>query len=300
MRNIYLDRVYKSPHKPILLVVDLRVALYILLGESTIIPDKTLLWQRYLNNLPTQIHKTLEKNALVHLCIVDDWRSGENYNYWRENWLRENYPKSEKYKGNRTIANEAGRADDYRLLLQAAYEYISKENIPMYREESFEADDAASSICRRRRELLLPYKNCQIILVTTDNDWAQLISDEFDILFYCSGAFKVPISRLRSEHEIRQYYLERENLSLKLMSEIIDYKAEYGDAGDNLMPGAPREVIDLINPPVQPNFDFSNIFSWRPQSNKAYRALQEITKIKFNSVYTLKSEQGTNGAPRTI
>lgn len=286
-KNIYLDKVYQAPKKPILLVVDLRVALYILLQESMSLPqdfDRTLLWQRYLNGLPGLIHPTLNNNEFVHLCVVDDWRSGIYYNYWREQWLRDNYPKAEEYKGNRGTTSEADRTDDYRILLEAAYKYINKENIPIYRQEGFEADDCMGEIFRKKHDMQLPYKRSQTIMITIDNDWGILVDDEEDILMYVNGTFRVPISRLRSEYEVKQYYLERENLMLKSTYDIVDHKVEYGDKSDNISPGTPREVIDLRNPPVQPILDVRNIFDWKPNHLEAFKALQEICKTKYLSL----------------
>lgn len=278
--RISLDKVYRAPsNKPVLLVVDTRVALYMLLSKYLSIRKSVQaaeLWQYYLNCLPSIIHPSLASKKDVYLICVDDWRSGSTYNYWREDWLKRNSSHCSVYKGNRGTTSEADRPDGYSELLNGFREYTAKANIPVFREEGFEADDFAGSCYR------IANGNWQTILVSIDNDWGQLVCNKKDIIQYINGAFKVPISRLRSEREIYRYYYERHDEAMTNTYEIVDYKAEYGDAGDNIAAGSPREIIDLRYPPVRPaDLDLSLIFSYQPCNAKAAKSIQKIGMAEF-------------------
>lgn len=274
---IYLDKIYKAPNKPVLIVVDLRVALYQMLGRFNLSSlDATSVWQYYLNAIPSIIHKTLKDSYVV---VVDDWRSSENYNYWREDWLRENYPQGSCYKGDRGVRSDSDRPDGYNVLLSAAHEYCTDAGIPLFRQESFEADDWAGEFWR------LANGKWQTILVSIDNDWGQLVDNKKDVIQYINGAFKVPISRLRSEYEILKYYEEREDVLLESPYDVVDFKSEYGDAGDSIDAGTPREVIDLRYPPLRPREpDTSKIFMYKANAQQAFVALQQITKQEFRRI----------------
>lgn len=277
MKKVYLDKIYQAPsNKPVLIVVDLRVALYLMLQKAQAIKGKAdlkLMWQYYLNSIASTISNSLRIKKDVFVCVVDDWRSGTNYNYWREDWLREFHPQGAVYKGNRGTTCDDDRPDAYNEMLQAAHEYCAELNIPIFRQEGFEADDFAGSFYRQANG------KWQTILVSIDNDWAQLICNKKDIIQYINGIFKAPISKIRSEYEVYEYYKIREDFIMNNTYEIVDYKSEFGDAGDNIMCGTPREIIDLRNPPMKPEFDYTRIFKYRPNNIQALEALQEISTV---------------------
>lgn len=286
MKNVYLDDVYQAPDKPIVLVVDCRVALYQLLDRYNKLKISSLtfakcLWVYYLNALPSMIHSSLEKKADVHLIIVDDWRTGDNYNYWREDWLQENYSEGLAYKGNRGTESRKDRPSGYNELLEACHNYAEQADIPVFRQAGFEADDWAGACYR------LTDGSYQTILVSVDNDWGILTSHEKDIIMYINGSFRVPISTIRGEYEYLQYYKIREDFTMSNTQQIVDFKVKYGDAGDNIAPGTPREVIDLRNPPIKPDssklkVELSNL-SFKPNKTTAIKALQKIVKMEFTN-----------------
>lgn len=278
MKNIYLDKVYQAPDKPILIVVDCRVALYRLL-DRYISGYGIECWRYYLNALPSMIHKSLEK-ADVSLIVVDDWRTGEDYNYWRETWLQENYQEGLCYKGNRGTKSEADRPGGYNDLHKACMDYCEMAGIPVFRQAGFEADDWAGAVWRNTTDAT------QTIFVSVDNDWGQLMDDSKDTIQYINGNFRIPVSSIRGEYEIMAYYLEREGVSMSTSYDVVDHKVKIGDEGDNIAAGTPREVIDLRWPPVVPDdtelkLELANP-SYRPNKNEATKALRKIVKAEFD------------------
>ena len=276
---IVLDDIYKQPlDKPVLFVIDYRVALFSLLTAANEVPTYDYayqLWRQYFNTVSFSL---IDNNIDVYLVIVDDWRSGQSFNYWRQDYLEQHAPALPEYKGNRGTTSESDRSEAYMLLKKAGHDYAAANNIPLYRQEAFEADDFMGALHRYADG------SYQTILVTIDIDCAQLVCDKKDILHYSyTKAFTPPVSRLKSEHEVLCYSEERYSYPITHPSQIAEYKSIWGDRGDNLEPGSPIEVIDLINPPVKPDIKFTTeqLLSWTPTKRKALMALSELNKIQF-------------------
>ena len=193
-------------------IIDFRVLLFINISNHKAGLEK-LTWASIFHSLPGK------------LVVVDDCKP-----YWRTNYLKQHYPHLPGYKDGRSEKTEA-----YWAMYKSGIEFIKQNNIDYFAQVGYEADDWAGAICRNRHPV-------PIILYTTDKDWFQLVSDEQNIMVYCPGKWKQH-SQLIDEAEVIYSY----GMS---PSQIVNDKIINGDAGDNLFPTSPREVIDLtISPP---------------------------------------------------
>lgn len=228
--------------RPPILVIDLRVSLWrILYGvakfeELWSFEDLKLFWQH-------KVHYPVEAfpKQKFQIVFVDDikFKSG---NYWRENFLKAHDIDFPKYKGNRKL-NE--RPQLFFDLHQAAVEFAAEEGFPYFSKRGYEADDFAGAIYN----IVKKHNGIgrEVVFYTVDSDWGQLVNDELGILFYYC-AFPCWKHKLRNEAAIIQWFDEKQDVKLSEVREIVDCKVEYGDKSDNLIPGSPREVIDLANP----------------------------------------------------
>ena len=126
--------------------------------------------------------------------------------------------------------------------------YISIAELPVFRQNGFEADDQAAMFARLKREGVA--KDRTLFLCTSDFDWAQLINNEHQI--YWSNALRY-LPRLRDEKAFLQVFSER-NYGIDKLTDLAEWKRVNGDAGDNLLPSLdpPIEVIDLLDPIKKP------------------------------------------------
>lgn len=248
MKKVSLDQVYNPPSS-LTIIIDLRVALFQLLSYYT--PQTAnLLWIKYFNSIHTKFALNHENVAVI---VVDDKRDSINFNYWREQWLQANHSELPCYKGNRSVASDGDRPSGYNEMLSAAYEVIEKLKIPFFQKEGMEADDWAGLIFRHIKHSTAD----QLIFVTVDNDWLQLVSDKLRIKAFCCGSFNQS-SYLKDEYEVLRYYKEK-GVVLKSTYNLVEHKMAYGDAGDNIAENSPREIIDLrISPPEEYDFTSEN------------------------------------------
>ena len=242
MRKFEDDFNFEENEIPIL-VTDLRVSVFSLLywantyKELWTDEDLELFWQ-------VKLHYPLEGflKQRFQLVFVDDLKYKSTKNYWRNDYLQKAEGDFPIYKGNRKPQD---RPEMYYRLHEAAARFAEKHNIPHLKSRGFEADDFAGYISKFTKEM--GGIGRKVILFTVDSDWGQLVDDYSDIIFYYSNmpAWK---SRLRNEDVMKQWLAERQNMFLNEMSEIVNYKVEKGDKSDNLVPGSPQEVIDLLHP----------------------------------------------------
>jgi len=134
------------------------------------------------------------------------------------------------------------------IIEQAGYDYIKSQGstFAYLAKEFFEADDIAGHISRLRREAASdsPLGQRQVILSTVDGDWQGLVSDPHGIIWANTGPW---LPRLRSETEVCDYYLRKDNLFIDTARGCYEVKEQVGDAGDNLAPGTPLRFFDLYN-----------------------------------------------------
>lgn len=224
------------------LVVDLRVSLFALLFKAQ--KDEEL-WdtEDLIHFWKTKLHLPLTDypKQRYHLVIVDDFKYNDG-TYWRTRHLDdldEGYP---KYKGNRKPED---RPKLYYDLHEAAVKYIKENDIPYFNKKGYEADDFAGLLCKLKS--MCKANKRPTILFTVDSDWGQLVNDESQTIFYYSNrpCWKNP---LRTESDIMAWFSERQAISLDSVRDIVDVKSEKGDTADNLIPGSPKGVIDLLEP----------------------------------------------------
>lgn len=238
--DITLDEIIDFKDKVPLLVCDLRVSLFAILYR--LLPydyewskeDLYHFWQE-------KLHKPIWSHGKqrYQLIVVDDFKY-VNGEYWRHRYLKKYFKKGPKYKGTRNVKE---RPQLYYDLHRAGVEYCKIANIPYFSHKGFEADDFAGAIYN----IVQGRNERPIIFYTVDSDWGQLVSDDDNILFYYSNS-RAWKSRFRDENWIKQWFAERQKIELESVKQIVSYKHEYGDTADNLIPGSPPEVIDLIKP----------------------------------------------------
>jgi len=250
MIKVLLEDVYKFDSSIVpICIFDLRVHLFSILEAYNHHSERLMLnaelrknwfvakWALLFNKPLPWLANQPAKGWFV--IVVDDFKS-EDGTYWRNDVvLAEGLP---RYKGNRNIAD---RPESYYTIHKTALAYLASPEcpIPLFREQSFEADDWAGVAYR--------YANGKnpVFLNTVDNDWLQLADDAKQIIFACSKFYK---PRLRTEYEALMW-AKGKGWLLSSPRHIADKKAIYGDEGDNLMPNSPIGVIDLIKPDLEPS-----------------------------------------------
>lgn len=234
-----------EPNSIPILVVDLRVSLFSLLylvkrnEHLWSFDDLFHFWQARLH-LPIPAHP----KQRYQLVVVDDFKYVDG-TYWRTRFIKKldgDYP---LYKGNRKPEE---RPEMYYLLHEAAVKYIKENNIPYFSRKGYEADDWAGAICKAQMGNEADKRTT--ILYTVDSDWGQLVSDEHKIMFYYCNS-PVWKHRLRNEEIIKEWFLEKQKIDLENVRQIVEYKHLEGDTADNLAPGSPPGVIDLLYPSLE-------------------------------------------------
>lgn len=251
---VFLEDIYKFDYSEVpIVVIDCRVLLFEVLSKYELQIDRLskdsqlsdiwfkCQWSLIINHpLPWMVNRP---DQGFYVIVVDDYKR-EDKTYWRNDYTEPfGFP---RYKGNRNLGE---RPDYYYQIHESCLEYLQwasesrKCPIPIFRQEGFEADDWAGAV----------YRNCNgvnpVFLNTVDNDWMQLIDDNKKILFACNRMYK---PQLRTEYEALRWN-HNKGMYISSPRQIVDMKVRYGDEGDNLIPGSPREVIDLVEPPLKPD-----------------------------------------------
>lgn len=118
---------------------------------------------------------------------------------------------------------------------------VAKEwGLPMIGVDGYEADDLASLFVRVKAD------DHRVVLATIDSDWMGLISPSVD--WFCTHGWS---PRVRTMANYNSWCFRRLGEGFELPSGIWAYKAIWGDKSDNLPPGSPIEVIDLLQPPLE-------------------------------------------------
>jgi hypothetical protein len=159
--------------------------------------------------------------------------------YWRH--IEAHKLEMAEYKGGR-----GEKTDFFHLVQEEGYRYIGApgSTFHYFAKEFFEADDIAGHVSRLKRGAKPNSKLAkrQMFLHTVDGDWQGLCSDPHGIYWANTGPW---LPRLRSEREVCDYYLRKEGMHITSARGCYDFKAEYGDLGDNLYPGTPLRFFDL-------------------------------------------------------
>lgn len=175
------------------------------------------------------------------------------------------------YKGNRREKN-----DEFYQTVQIGWEYVTKY-FPCFKEEGQEADDWAGLLYREVRDTDNDVlKKRQKLLSSVDRDWTGLVDEELNI-YWANTRYPGPRERIQErlagEDQVLLHTEMKLGFDIKHPLEIFAAKAEAGELGDNLPPGAPIEYIDLSQP--HPKYDLrkSDLYSSfveeisKPESN---------------------------------
>ena len=181
--------------------------------------------------------------------------SSTGYGYWRH--LEAHKLDLAEYKGGRGV-----KPPMFDIVQEAGYEYINSpgSTFSFFSKNFFEADDIAGLVARLKRNAnpSEPLAQRHVILSTVDGDWQGLVSDAHGIVWANTGPW---LPRLRSETEVKDYYLRKDGLVITSAKGCYDVKEETGDAGDNLAPGTPLRFFDLYNEDAE--------WSFTPQDTQA-------------------------------
>jgi 5'-3' exonuclease len=170
-------------------------------------------------------------------------------------WRNEIYP---DYKGNRNKANakkyySTRYREEIKVLIDVlafvANDFGTVVSIPNY-----EADDLWGATWRYCKN-----NSLNLIGVTVDWDWAQLIDEQtsiWDFRFSPNNRDLPTIIELIASHRDYKTVVESP-------SEIIAIKQRKGDRGDNLPPGCQIELIDLRTMPEKYAIDFDERWASR-------------------------------------
>ena len=147
------------------------------------------------------------------------------------------------YKGNRR-----DKDDGFYKVHQIGWEYAQKY-FPCFKQAGYEADDWAGALYREVRDgTNETLRNRQKLLYTIDRDWSGLV-DESRNIWWANTRYPGPRERIQErlagEDQVILHTKIKMGYDINHPIEIFAAKAEAGELGDNLPPGAPIEYIDL-------------------------------------------------------
>lgn len=242
-------------------------------GRNLPIDQYTALYLTWLNVLttiaPEVSHFAAKQqkvdDPLFKVVVCDDYPSDHpNFDkpiYWRHHIVPE-------YK-----AGRPSKPDNWGDVTKSGFEAAERLGLPICKEEYFEADDIIAQFVRRRAK-----NNCQSTVIwTVDTDLLQLVSDMLPVVWYNS-----PYAPYFRDVEIaKAYWLKRWKRIIHHPSHIAEDKAEHGDKSDNLLPGSPIGMIDLLSPTMAPTIDFSSALSYPTQLLSQWQTLHQQTNVEL-------------------
>ena len=162
------------------------------------------------------------------------------------------------YKGNRR-----DKDDGFFEVHQIGWEYAQKY-FPCFKREGYEADDWAGALYREVRDgTNKTLRERQKLLYTIDRDWSGLV-DESRNIWWANTRYPGPREgiqeRLAGEDQVILHTKMKLGFDINHPIEIFAAKAEAGELGDNLPPGAPIEYIDLTE--THPKYVLEKYDQW--------------------------------------
>ena len=147
------------------------------------------------------------------------------------------------YKGNRR-----DKDDGFYKVNEIGWEYATKY-FPCFKQEGYEADDWAGALYRAVRDNPCQgLRERQKLLYTIDRDWSGLVDEKLNI-WWANTRYPGPRERIQErlagEDQVILHTKLKLGFDINHPIEIFAAKAEAGELGDNLPPGAPIEYIDL-------------------------------------------------------
>ena len=162
------------------------------------------------------------------------------------------------YKGNRK-----DKDDGFYECHQIGWAYAQKY-FPCFKQEGYEADDWAGALYREVRDgSNETLKTRQKLLYTIDRDWSGLV-DESKNIWWANTRYPGPRERIQErlagEDQVILHTKMKMGYDINHPIEIFAAKAEAGELGDNLPPGAPIEYIDLTE--THPKYVLEKCDQW--------------------------------------
>lgn len=132
-------------------------------------------------------------------------------------------------------ANRKPMPDDLQKQIPLIKEVIQGFDIPIYEFDGYEADDVIGTLAKQAEE-----KDYEVLILTSDQDMMQLVSDNISVLRPKTGTGEV---EKYDKEKVLSYYNLRPD-------QIVDFKALRGDPSDNIV-GVPgigeKTAIKLLN-----------------------------------------------------
>ena len=162
------------------------------------------------------------------------------------------------YKGNRR-----DKDDNFYKVHEIGWEYVTKY-FPCFKQEGYEADDWAGALYREIRDgTNSVLRERQKLLYTIDRDWSGLV-DESKNIWWANTRYPGPRERIQErlagEDQVILHTQMKLGFDINHPIEIYAAKAEAGELGDNLPPGAPIEYIDLTE--THPKYVLEKCDQW--------------------------------------
>ena len=191
------------------------------------------------------------------------------------------------YKGNRR-----DKDDNFYQVHEIGWEYATKY-FPCFKQEGYEADDWAGALYREVRDGTdTVLRSRQKLLYTIDRDWSGLV-DESKNIWWANTRYPGPRERIQErlagEDQVILHTQMKLGFDINHPIEIFAAKAEAGELGDNLPPGAPIEYIDLTE--THPKYILENCDQWpsfvaeagmpdgNVHMNHYYQSIEALRKI---------------------
>lgn len=229
----------KKEEKEIYQILDFRVLIYMMFSyygqmkEISPISAENwtmLMWKFLFNRGFTGLPYRESK-----LIIVDDSQE----DYWKKSYLERLGHAPYKF-------GRSAKTEEWYEIERMAKEGINKKRIPYLQYPEYEADDIAGAVCRLIKEHHKE-EDYIIVLNTVDTDWMGLIDTNV-----WWGNLKHFEPRLRTLNNYKDWNgIKKFKTEINHPRDIWLEKSINGDKSDNLLPGSPIEVIDLLNPPSQ-------------------------------------------------
>ena len=162
------------------------------------------------------------------------------------------------YKGNRR-----DKDDNFYQIHEIGWDYATKY-FPCFKQEGYEADDWAGALYREVRDgTNRTLQQRQKLLYTIDRDWSGLV-DESKNIWWANTRYPGPRERIQErlagEDQVILHTKMKLGFDINHPIEIFAAKAEAGELGDNLPPGAPIEYIDLTE--THPKYILEKCDQW--------------------------------------
>lgn len=150
---------------------------------------------------------------------------------------------------------KAGRKEKPRTwgtVTTAAYQAAQELGVPVLQVPYFEADDIIASLVSKR-----PSSLGSLGIHTVDTDLLQLVEDKAPQVYWYNVQ---NYHRFRDEQRTLSYWERRHKVTITSPRDIVTQKMVKGDKSDNLPPGSPQGLIDLLYPTQTLETDLSWVY----------------------------------------